>query len=171
MMGIVRSLESVLDGLETLFRYTANLLLLAMLVINFLNIASRFLTDQGIIWVFPLTIVMFVWMTFLGFFVVYRRGKDITVDFVMERLGGGAMRAGRVIVDLAILLLLGVLLAEAPALLARQVGNIEMVGLQRYWLSIPFFVSCALISVHVLLDIVHALHGDREPPHVPAGDI
>ncbi|ESR27022.1 TRAP transporter small permease [Lutibaculum baratangense] len=171
MAGIVRPIEAALDAVEWAFRSAANLLLLAMLVINFLNIASRFFTNQGLAWVFPLTTVMFVWMTFLGFYVVYRRGKDITVDFLLDRLGAKANMVARILVDLAMLLLLGVLLAEAPALLSRQVGNIEMVGIQRYWLSVPFFVSCFLIVIHVLVDMVHAFRRDPEPHHVPAGDI
>ena len=39
--------------------------------------------------------VFFVWMSFLGFYVVYRRSKDIAVDFVVLRLGDGAMVATR----------------------------------------------------------------------------
>jgi TRAP-type C4-dicarboxylate transport system permease small subunit len=166
----LRTVDLFLGGCERLFRLLANLLLLTMLAINLLNIATRFLTDQGIVWVFPLTTVMFVWMTFLGFFVVYRQGKDITVDILIDRIGP-ARRAARVLVDLAVLSLLGVLLAEAPALLERQVGNIEMVGLQRYWLSVPFFVSCALIALHFVVDLLHALHGDPQEHHQPAGDI
>ena len=156
---------------ERLFLTLANLLLGLMLVINFLNIASRFFFDQGLVWVFPLTAVMFVWMTFLGFFVVYRQGRDITVDVLIDRLGARGRRIARVAVDLAVLGLLGVVLAEAPALLARQVGNIEMVGLQRYWLSVPFFASCLLIAIHFVLDLIEALRGVPEAHHAPVGDV
>lgn len=170
-MAPVRVLDPFLGWCERLFRLLANLLLLTMLAINLLNIAARFLTDQGVVWVFPLTTVMFVWMTFLGFFVVYRQGKDITVDILVDRLGPAARRVARVLVDIAVLALLVVLLAEAPALLERQVGNIEMVGLQRYWLSVPFFVSAALIALHFVVDLLHAFHGDPQAHHRPAGDI
>lgn len=170
-MALARVLGPFLGVCERLFRLLANLLLLAMLAINLLNIATRFLTDQGIVWVFPLTTVMFVWMTFLGFFVVYRQGKDITVDVLVERIGAKARRATRVVVNVAVLGLLFVLLAEAPELLKRQVGNIEMVGLQRYWLSVPLFVSSALIALHFIIDLLHAVHGDPEDHHIPIGDI
>lgn len=170
-MAALRVLDPFLGGCERLFRLLANLLLLTMLAINLLNIATRFVTDQGIVWVFPLTTVMFVWMTFLGFFVVYRQGKDITVDILVDRIGATARRLARVLVDLAVLGLLTVLLVEAPALLERQVGNIEMVGIQRYWLSVPFFASAALIMLHFVADLLHAFHGDAQPHHRPAGDI
>lgn len=164
-------IERVLGLCEQLFRLLANLLLATMLAINLVNIAVRFAVDQSLSWVFPLTTVMFVWMSFVGFFVVYRRAKDITVDFLIDWLGAGARRISRVLVDLAVLGLLAVILVEAPALLARQVGNIEMVGIQRYWLSVPFFASCALIAVHFVGDIAAAIAGRPERETVPAGDI
>ena len=170
-MAFVRALEQLLDLFEQLFRLLANFLLATMLAINLLNIVVRFLTDEGIVWVFPVTTVMFVWMTFLGFFVVYRQGKDITVDILVDRIGATARRITRIAVDIAVLSLLFVLLREAPELLRRQVGNLEMVGLQRYWLSVPLFVSSALIALHFMIDIVHAAHGEAEERHRPAGDI
>jgi len=169
-VAAVRVLDPILGWCERLFRLLANLLLLTMLAINLLNIATRFVTDQGVVWVFPLTTVMFVWMTFLSFFVVYRQGKDITVDILVDRIGPAARRVARILVDLAVLGLLLVLLAEAPALLERQVGNIEMVGLQRYWLSVPFFVSAALIALHFIVDLLHAFHDDPQEHRRPAGD-
>ena len=35
----------------------------------------------------------------------------------------------------------GILLAEAPQIFARQRGNMEIVGLSRYWLSVPMLAS------------------------------
>lgn len=168
---LLAGVERLLGVCEQLFLVAANALLAVMLTINLVNIASRMLFDRGLVWVFPWTTVMFVWMTFLGFFVVYRRAKDITVEFAIDRLGAGARQASRLFVDLAVLSLMGVLLWEAPDLLARQVGTIEMVGLQRYWLSVPLFVSCVLIALHFVADLAAALAGRPEPHHTPAGDI
>ncbi len=168
---LAAALERLLGVCERLFHIAANALLAIMLAINLANIVSRLLFDRGLVWVFPWTTVMFVWMTFLGFFVVYRRSKDITVDFVIERLGGTARHASRLFVNAAVLALMAVLLWEAPDLLARQVGVIEMVGLQRYWLSVPLFTSCVLIGLHFILDTAAALRGRPERHHAPAGDI
>ncbi len=143
------------------FLAAANLLLLAMLAINVVNILSRLILDLGIIWVFPWTTVMFVWMVFLGFFVVYRRGKDITVDVLVKRLGARLQTAVRVLVDLLVVALMALVLSQAPSLLPRQVGELDLVGIQRYWLAVPFYVSCALILLQFLLDLLNALAGPR----------
>ncbi|KFB09293.1 TRAP transporter small permease [Nitratireductor basaltis] len=164
-------IDRALAVIDRLFLVGANAALLAMLITTTLNIASRAFLGQGVVWVFPINIVLFVWMTFLGFFVVYRRNKDITVDFLLSAMPALAQRIGRILVDLAVIALLLIILREAPALIQRQVGNIEMVGLQRYWLSIPFFVSCALIALQFFSDLIHALKGHDAPAHHPAGDI
>ncbi|WP_366655931.1 TRAP transporter small permease [Fodinicurvata sp. EGI_FJ10296] len=155
--------RAALDVCERAFLVLANTMLIIMLTINVMNIASRFLFEQGLAWVFPWTTVLFVWMSFLGFFVVYRRNKDITVEFLMAMAGPRIQMIGRLVVNLAIVVLLAIILIEAPALLERQVGTIQMVGIERYWLSVPLFVSCALIIVHFIVDSVDVVAG-RPPP-------
>jgi TRAP-type C4-dicarboxylate transport system permease small subunit len=142
-----------------------------MLVANMANIASRALFDKGIIYVFPWSIVLFVWMTFFGFFVVYRRGKDITVDFLIDRLGDRARLASRLLVDVLVIGLMLVMLAQAPHIIRSQVGTIEMVGLERYSLSVPLFVTAALIALDFALDMIKAVLGYPERAHEPVGDI
>ncbi len=154
---VARSLGLFLAACERLFLGLANSLLLAILAINLVNILSRLVFDLGIIWVFPWTRVMFVWMVFLAFFVIYRRGKDITVDFAVNFMGARLQQAVRVFVDLVVIALLALILAQIPTLLPRQVGHLDLVGIQRYWLAIPFYVSCALILLEFLLDLLRAV--------------
>ena len=114
MPALIEALERALGQCERLFLALANLCLAIMLFANMANIASRALFDKGIIYVFPWSIVLFVWMTFLGFFVVYRRGKDITVDFLIDRIGTRARVASRLLVDVLVIGLMLVMLIQAP---------------------------------------------------------
>lgn len=171
MPALIEALERALGECERLFLALANLCLAIMLFANMANIASRALFDKGIVYVFPWSIVLFVWMTFLGFFVVYRRGKDITVDFLIDRIGARARVASRLLVDVLVIGLMLVMLIQAPHIVRSQVGTIEMVGLQRYSMSIPLFVTAALIALDFLLDAVGALMGRPERTHRPVGDI
>src|SRR5690554_6810329 len=84
---LLRALDAGLGACERVFLVAANGLLLLMLAINLANILSRLFFDLGIIWVFPWTEVLFVWMIFLGFFVIYRRGQDISVDILVRQFG------------------------------------------------------------------------------------
>lgn len=171
MSALIARVDRALGLCERLFLALANACLAVMLFANMANIASRALFDKGIVWVFPWSVVLFVWMTFLGFFVVYRRGKDITVDFLIDRLGAGARMASRLLVDALVIGLMLVMLYQAPHTIRGQVGVIEMVGLQRYTMSIPLFVTAALIAVDFLLDMVKAVMGRPERAHEPVGDI
>ena len=110
----------------------------------------------------------FVWMSFFGFFVVYRRRKDIAVDFVMNKLGTGAVVASRYLVNLLILIVTGVMLLQMPTIIGSQVGVIDGVitpwgELERYTLSVPLAISCALIFLDTLVDTVLGLFGMPEP--------
>ncbi|TVQ39508.1 MAG: TRAP transporter small permease subunit [Geminicoccaceae bacterium] len=163
--AVLRLLDRALAGAEHLFLFLANGLLLTILAINLANILSRLLLDQGIIWVFPWTRVLFVWMVFLAFFVIYRRGKDITVDFVVNRLPDVLQRVVAVLVNLMVIALLVMILLQMPTLLPRQVGRMDLVGLQRYWLAIPFYVSCLLILLQFVLDLARTV--TRRPTPAP----
>ena len=142
---------------EKVFLAIANVLLLAMLAINFVNIASRLLFDVGIIWVFPLTNVMFVWVIFFAFFVIYRRGQDVAIDVITRRLPARVQALVQIFVSLVVIGLMAIVLAQAPTLIPRQVGMIDLIGIQRYWLSVPFFFSCTLIIVQFALHFAAAL--------------
>ena len=115
-------------------------------------------------------------MTFFGFFVIYRRRKDITVDFLIDRMGPRAKLFTRLVVNAIVLCLMSVMLYYAPYTLRAQIGEIDMVTIfgflvERYVMSVPLFTACTLICLNVLVDTAHALHGDTEPRHSPAGDI
>jgi len=169
--GLLARIDGVLAGCERLFLALANLCLGVMLAANMINIASRALFDKGIVYVFPWSVVLFVWMTFLGFFVVYRRGKDITVDFLIDRLGSRARLLSRLVVDVLVIGLMLVMLMQAPHIIRSQVGTIELVGLERYSMSIPLFVTVALITLDFTLDVIKAVMGRPERTHEPVGDI
>ncbi len=172
---VVRA-DRIFEGLATLFLWAANLCLFLMLIGTAATILLRPL-DISFYWLWPWTMQVFVWMSFIGFFVVYRKGKDIAVDFVMRRLGPGAMRASRWFVIATVLLVIGIILVEMPVILESQVGVIDGVitpwgtELERYTLSIPLAASCLLIFLHALLDAAKAWLGWPEPTsHVIADE-
>lgn len=176
MLRIIAPLDSFLTYCDRLFLVIANLCLLLMLFGTAVTIILRPF-QLSYYWIWPWTMQTFVWMTFFGFFVVYRRGKDIAVDFVVTRLGERAMVLSRYFVALLIMLIMGVILWQMPTILTSQVGVIDGVitpwgwELERYTLSVPLGISCLLIFVNALLDIGKAAAGMPESPQLSAGDI
>src|SRR5688572_31449208 len=92
--------ETLLGYAERLFLALANVCLAAMLVINAVNILWRGVTGQNLNLVWPWTTLLFVWMTFFGFFVIYRRATDITVDYFVDLIGPNALFATRLLSDI-----------------------------------------------------------------------
>ena len=167
---IWRALDKLLGRAEQLFLLGANVLLFTMLAINLANILSRLIWDKGIIWVFPWTGVLFVWAIFLAFFVIFRRGQDISIDIVTRRLPARLAACAAGLVALVVIGLMLLILWQAPVLVPRQVGRIDLVGIQRYWLAAPLWVSCVLITLQYVLHLRLALIGlvqGQDPQTLP----
>ncbi len=175
--GYVLALDNALSACDRLFLVIANSCLAVMLLGVAVTILLR-PVNLSFVWIWPWTMQVFVWMTFFGFFVVYRRSKDIVVDFVIMRLGAGMMFVSRLFVAGVILAVIGTILWQAPVILETQVGVIDGVltpwgtELERYTLSVPLFVSCALIMANAVLDILKTLCGVPEAvrSHQEVGD-
>jgi TRAP-type C4-dicarboxylate transport system permease small subunit len=167
MIGL-RWLDRGLAACDHAFNMTASALLGVMLAANVANMAYRAVFDTTFPLVWPWTMVLFVWSTFLGFYVLYRRGRDVVVDYCIRGLGPGGRRAIRLFVSGVGLATMGVLLWIAPYRLATQAGIIELVGLPRFTLSVPFFASCLLIFLNCLVEAIGVASGDGTPPRRPA---
>jgi TRAP-type C4-dicarboxylate transport system permease small subunit len=107
-------------------------------------------------------------MTFFGFFVLYRRRADITVDFIYDRLGKFGQVLVRQCVNAIVLVLMAVMIWHGPEIIERQAGIIEQVYLfgvqvERFTLSVPLFVTCVLIFLDYSLDVVFTLRGEEMP--------
>ena len=177
--GFARAVDWVDGALSRLckvFLILANTCLALMLLGTAATIVLRPF-GLSFYWIWPWTMQFFVWMSFIGFFVVYRLNKDIAVDFVMLRLGTWAMAGSRILVDIVILLVMGTILITMPTIFESQVGVIDGVitpwgELERYTLSIPLAVSCSLIFLNTLLDLAKTSLGvaEERPTHLTDPD-
>ncbi|TMG98675.1 MAG: TRAP transporter small permease [Betaproteobacteria bacterium] len=62
------------------------LLLAAMALMVFANVALRYLTNHSILWVEEVSRYAMIWLTFLGAGLVLRHGGHIGIDTLQERL-------------------------------------------------------------------------------------
>lgn len=172
-MVIVERVDRLLEICGRVFLALANSCLAVLLVINVLNISSRAIWDRGLQWVFPWSTVLFVWMSFLGFYVLYRLRRDITVDFFYDRFGKNGQLIVRQFVNILIIVLMAVMIWHGPEVIQRQAGIIEQVyflGIQveRFTLGIPLFLSCGLIFINYIIDLIYAVRGETMPSYKPS---
>ncbi len=165
---VIQPLDRFLGFFERLFHVIANLCLIVMLFGTAFTIVLRPI-NVSFYWIWPWTMVCFVWMSFFGFYVVYRKKKDIAVDFLVLKIGPGAMTMTRYLSALLIMVVTGTILWQMPTILESQVGEVDGailpwgIELERYALSIPLGVSCLLIFLNAVQDLLSALAGLPEP--------
>jgi len=172
MAALEAALAQVLALAERLFRLLAVAALATMLATNIVNILLRGLAGTAIDWVFPVSMVLFVYVAFLGYFVVVREGRDVAVDFVVVRLPRVLHLAALLGANAVVIAVLVLVLAEAPTVIEAQVGELEMVGIDRYMLSVPLFGSAALVVLQALATSLALLRGGpaaAAPARVPHG--
>lgn len=154
-----RLIDTLLESVASLFQFIAGSFLAIMLVINIANIILRNIGQPSLLWVSPWTQVLMVWSVFLAFYVMYRRHLDIVLLIVVRRFGHVGLILSRTLTAFVGLVVVGILLAEAPQILARQRGTMDLIGLTRYWLSIPLLISSFMLCLHFLSDLVALFAG------------
>lgn len=150
-MALIRALDRFLGFCEHAFLLLANGCLAVMLVANMINMAVRAVFDTSFVQVWPWTMLLFVWSIYLGFYVLYRRNKDVTVNFLVLRLGPETRRRIELLVYLLTIGFMAVMVVGTWQYLPLQAGVLELVGLTRWVQSVPLLASCALILLNALV--------------------
>lgn len=167
--ALLAKLNNVLDLVASGFVILIEIMLAFMLLSNTANILLRNLSGQSLLWVGPWTTTLMIWSVFLAFFVIYRRNMDIALTFLVERVSAGILRLLTALSGLVGIVVVSVVLVELPQILTRQRGIIDVVGIQRYWLSVPLLISSAFLVLHFLLQLVEIVVS-RKAPSVQSGE-
>ena len=77
-------METFDRGLLRVNRWVVIVILVAMALMVFANVALRFLTDQSILWVEEVSRYLMIWLTFLGAGLVLRYGGHIGIDTLQD---------------------------------------------------------------------------------------
>ena len=151
-------------GLGGVFQWIANACLLIMLTLTTVTILGRPLGFSAY-WIWPWTMVFFVWLSFFGFFAIFVRLRDVRVDFVANHLGRWGHPVTRVVTNVSALAICGTILQQIPTVLATSRGFVDGAILPggeelfRQALSIPLFLSAVLIVASALLDLAKMVSG------------
>jgi len=132
-------------------RWALILLLAAMSVIIFTNVALRYLTNQSLEWAEEVSRHMMIWLTFLGAGPVLRYGGHIAVDNLQDALPPKAAMAVRATVASLLFAFFGFMVWYGWLYMQRTMFQLTAVT------QIPFaYIYSAMLIGGVLL-IVHFL--------------
>ncbi len=126
-------------------------LLAAMSVIIFINVALRYLTNQSLEWAEEVSRHMMIWLTFLGAGPVLRYGGHIAVENLQDVLPRPVASAIRALVAALLFAFAGVMIWYGWIYMGRTMYQLTAVT------QIPFAYIYAAIPVGGVLLIVHLL--------------
>lgn len=132
-------------------RWAVIILLAAMAVMVFANVALRFLSDHSILWVEEVSRYLMIWLTFLGAGIVLRYGAHIGIDTLQERLPrqAPAIRATIFVILLAFFAAMVWLGSRYAMLTWGQTTPVLQIPIGAVYLAMP--VGFALMLVHLSL--------------------
>ena len=156
--------DGIIQFWGRVFALICSLCLVAMFVLTAATIVLR---PFGIsyFWIFPWTMVLFVCLSFFGFFAAMVFSRDIRIDFVALRFGARGMLVTRILGQAVMLFVLYWLLTELPEIVVNSRGDIDGVllpgggELARRFLSAPLLLSCIGITLALFLDIAKMFYG------------
>ena len=132
-------------------RWVVIVILAAMAMMVFANVALRFLTDESILWVEEVSRYLMIWLTFLGAGLVMRYGGHIGIDTLQDKFPQQAP----IVRALVFVFMLGffsfmVWIGIRYALLTwGQTTPVMQIPVGIVYLAMP--VGFALLIVHLLL--------------------
>ena len=132
-------------------RWLIIIMLAAMALMVFANVALRFLTDESILWVEEVSRYLMIWLTFIGAGLVLRYGGHIGIDTLQDMWPAHAPKVRLVV----FVLLLGffafmVWIGTRYALLTwNQITPVMQIPVGIVYLAMP--IGFALLIVHLLL--------------------
>ena len=154
-------------------RWALIVILAAMSVVVFSNVAARYLTNYSIIWAEEVARYLMIWLTFLGAGLTLRYGGHVAITNVMDSLPSRAQRALRAVIVVCLLAFFLLMIWIGYNLTMRvhlQLTPATRIPFSYVYAAIP--VGFALLAVHLLL-IVRGYVAEnrfREAADVP-GDL
>jgi TRAP-type C4-dicarboxylate transport system permease small subunit len=100
--------------------------------------------------------LFFIWITFLGMTVVYKKREHIKFNFLYDRFTNASKVVIDLIIDSMILIIFIVILYVSIQLLPKIAAqSLPGSGIPAIWLYLPFVVSSTIMIMHALAYILN----------------
>ena len=145
-------------GIDLVFQAITAFLMMAMAALTLLQVISRYALHAAFPWTEELARIDLIYLTFIGSIVAFQRREHLKIEIIVHALPQGARRWLRVIVDLASMLVLGVVVWQGAPLLHKFW---PMLSAALNWPTTIFYfpvvLSCFVMLVYTALDVMAAI--------------
>jgi len=141
----------VLDAIASLAMAISGVLMTLLIVIFSWLVFGRYVLNATPTWVEQVSLLIVVWLAFVGAAVGVRRQGHLTVDFIREAL---PFSLQKILVIFSILAMCGfgaVMAWQGTVMLDRTIQReIPLLGISEGWRSVPVIISGVLITLFTL---------------------
>ena len=135
---ISRAYDVLASTVEVVIRVLTGLLVVIVTV----NVFARYVLQIGLIWTEEVTILLFVWVVFLGSYAAYRRKAHLAITIITDRLPQKWQKAAAAIATLLVSIFLFVMVWSGFDLVRQTFafGRVTaMLGISAAWgyLAVP----------------------------------
>jgi len=146
-----------------LFKYTAGLLMLGMLVVVFLQVVFRYVLNDSLGWTEEISKTLMVWMAFLVAPASYRAGSNVSITIFYDALPVLSARLLSVLINCLVLWIVTVLFYYSFGFVQRGMYSIAAsLPLETAWFYLVVPISLAaliLVSIEQLLrDVLKVIY-------------
>lgn len=115
------------------------------------EIFARYVLNTSLFFVYEITILLANWMYFLGFCLVFKRNRDIEIEFFIKRMNPKTRRMLALLTNGAIFYFLAILIYHSFKLLMIQSRHTtEGLGIPNHYFSLPIFIgTLSIITICV----------------------
>ncbi len=152
---------------EVFFQTITAFLMISMVFLTLLQVGSRYAFDAAIPWTEELARLDLVYLTFFGSIVAFQRREHLRIEVLVHALPVGVRKWLGVAIDLASMLVLGVVVWQGAPLLIKFWPLLSAalewpVGIFYF----PVAFCCFVLLIYTAGDVVAVIRGtgDREKP-------
>jgi TRAP-type C4-dicarboxylate transport system permease small subunit len=147
-------------AVESTFQAITAALMLLMVILTLLQVVARYALEIPFPWTEELARLDLIYLTFFGSIVAFQRREHLKVDVLVHALAPPVRRWLTVIVDLASMLVLGVVVWVGIPLL-QQFWPILSAALlwPTTFFYLPVVVGCVVMLVYTAIDVVSVVRG------------
>ena len=150
----------VLDGVAALCMLIAGVMMVSLIAIFGWLVFGRYVLNDTPTWVEQASLLLVVWITFLGAGVGVWRNTHLSIEFVRDTFPDRARRVLSTIADAALAVFGGYMAWYGTSLALGTSGRIiPMLGIAESWRAAPLAVCGGLIVVFALVGLMIRLAG------------
>lgn len=149
-----------LDRLAQLMTALASVMMVILIAIFGWLVYGRYILNATPTWVEQASLLLVVWITFLGAAVGVRHGSHLAVDFIRDAAPPAIRRLGMIVTALA-LIFFGVMLAWQGYVMFERTARraIPLLGISEGWRAVPVVIGGIMITLYCLDDLIGHLVG------------